>query len=244
MGCIGGFFSGFLGIGGGVVLIPLLIYWGGMEINNAATISMIFIVPASISGIICHKRLGNIIAYIGILMGIGSLIGSFSSALFADMISEFILQLIFLVVVLIAAFMLLFKDRVNTYTKKDVPIKKITTILIGLIQGTLTGMLGIGGGFIVVPLMIYFLAMPIHFAVGTSLVVIFFSANAGIIGKAAGLSLSFGSAWLVIVGAIPSAQLGGWVASKTKPYLLRYFFLILLVIIFISMLFDIIKYYS
>jgi len=218
----------------------MLIYWGGLPIADAVTISMIFIVFASISGIICHKRLGNIVGYIGILMGIGSVAGSFSSALFSGVISDFILQLVFIAIVFIAAVMLLFKERIDNNIEEGILTKKITTILIGLVQGILTGMLGIGGGFIIVPLMIYLLGMPVHSAVGTSLVVIFFSANAGIVGKAAGLSLTLGSAWLVVVGAIPCAQIGGWTTSKTKPHVLRNFLFALLVVVLISMLFDVI----
>lgn len=240
IGCLGGVLSGLLGIGGGVVLIPLLTYWGGLDINSAAAVSMIFIIFASISGIIGHNRMGNINRQIGIVMGLSSVIGSFIAAYFSGLISEMALQTVFMLVIIFAVVMLLFKEREHD-GEKQVEIKTIPTVMIGLLKGALTGMLGVGGGFIIVPLMVYLLSLPIHHAVGTSLVVNFLSALAGIAGKSAGVSLSLGPAWWVIVGAIPSAQVGCWLASQTRPYLMRYLLLVLLVVIFISMSYDILS---
>ncbi len=243
IGSLSGFFSGLLGLGGGVVLIPLLIYGAGLDISSAAAVSMVFILFASLSGVLGHYRLGNIKSQIGILMGAASLAGCFFAGYYSGMIPEFVLQLLFIMVVVSAALMLL-QNRTNIYSKEEKPVKIIPTVLIGFLKGVLTGMLGIGGGFIVVPLMIYFLGLPIHHAIGTSLVVNFLAAIAGISGKFVALDLELGLTWWVIAASIPGVQVGCHMASKASPRMLRYFLLILLIIILISMLYDLSLFFA
>ncbi len=239
IGCLGGFLSGLLGIGGGVVLIPLLVYFGGMDINSAAVTSMIFIVVASVSAIIGHFRLGNIIPRVGIAMGLAGVLGSFFAAYFSGAIAEHILQIIFMAVIMLAIVMLLFREREHRHGE-ETAVKMAPVVLVGLLKGALTGLLGVGGGFIVVPLMIYLLGLPIHYAVGTSLVVNLLSALAGIGGKAAGISLFLGPAWWVVVGAIPCAQLGCFTAARIKPSFLRYILLFILLAILTAMVYELV----
>lgn len=241
IGCIGGFFSGLLGIGGGVVLIPLLIYLGNVDIKIAATISMIFIIFASLSGIIGHLRFKNIIIRLGLLMGFGSIIGSYSTSYLTVLIPEYMLVVIFIIVIFMAIAMLYFnKHNLNTAIK----MKKndYLIIILGMFQGALTGMLGVGGGFVIVPMMSYFFGISIHYAVGTSLIVIFISAIAGILGRISILNLPLEPVWLLIIAAMPCAQLGCWIASKLEASYLRFLFLFMLFIILISMVYELCLY--
>lgn len=242
IGCVGGFFSGLLGIGGGVILLPLLSTLGQVSIKTAASISMVFIIFASLSGIVAHKKMGNIDLSVGIWMGASSVIGALGGTLLTGKIPEILLQLIFLGVVILAAMMLLMAKPKgeNPQVKEDHSFKKPLIIVMGLIKGLLTGMLGVGGGFIVVPLMIYFLGMFTLKAIGTSLVVTLLSGIAGIIGKTLFYEPLTTATWWVILGAVPLAQLGSRVAARTAPKLLRCFLFALLAAIFVETTFELI----
>lgn len=234
IGGIGGILSGFLGIGGGVILIPLLIYWGRLSVKVAASVSMVFIICSSLSGLFAHRH--NIDLKIGLRVGISSILGALAGAYLSGKISDILLKVIFIVIVLAAAFMLLFpKPENEDIDSNNKGSNKYITVFIGLGQGMLTGLLGIGGGFIVIPLMMYFLGMSTIIAIGTSLMIILFSGLSGFIVKAATSQMAYDIAFWVVLGALPGAQFGGWLAHRCKPRFLQISLFIVLIGILIRM---------
>lgn len=243
IGAVGGFLSGFLGIGGGVILIPLLIYLGEYSIKDATAVSVVFIIFASISGILGHKK--NINLEIGIWIGISSIVGTFSVAFLNNIISDRMLNYFFGVVVFLSAFMLLFPTARERQTDLDniesesIISKRLLAVFIGLLKGSLTGLLGVGGGFIVVPLMIYCLKMRTLAAVGTSLLITLISGICATISKTATLkTIEISSITWIVLGAIISAQIGAWLAYQVKPALIRKILFMLLLLIFVRLAWD------
>ena len=236
IGAVGGFLSGLLGIGGGVILIPLLIYVGHVPIKVATSVSMVAIIFASSFGTVAHHRRKSIHVPTGIWMGPASIVGAFAGSIFSGTFPDDFFYYLYMGLVLTAAIILLFPRREDREGSTDYDLQRFPTVLVGFFQGFVTGILGIGGGFIVVVLMIYFLGMPIHQAVGTSLVVTLFSALAGFVGRLATGHFDLHVIIWVVLGTIPATQVGVYVTQRSSSRLLRLFLLILLIGILVWMI--------
>jgi uncharacterized membrane protein YfcA len=236
IGVAGGFLSGLLGIGGGVVLIPLLVYIGHTPIKTATSVSMVVIIFASCSGLLGHYRGKNIHVPTGVWMGIAGIFSAFGGSLISGVVSDQILYYSYTGLIASAIVMLLFSREKDSSMTGEFRFRKVPTFLVGVLKGFLTGLLGIGGGFIVVPFLIYLLDMPTLLAIGTSLLVILFSAIVGLFGRIATGQFDLGITTWVVLGTIPAAQMGAWVAQKTSQRLLRFFLVILLGLILARMI--------
>lgn len=95
-------------------------------------------------------------------------------------------------------------------------------VLIALVIGLLGGMVGQGGSFILIPLMLCLLSLPTRVVIGSNLALVFFSSLAGFAGKLATGQIPLVPAWLVAAGAIPGAQWGGALSHRTPPGWLRF----------------------
>lgn len=236
IGVAGGFLSGLLGIGGGVVVIPLLVHIGHTSIKTATSVSMVAIIFAAFSGILGHYRAKNIHIPTGVWMGVPSIFSAFGGSLISGVVSDRILYYCYTGLVAAALIMLLLSQAQDDSMGGEFQLRKLPTSLVGILQGFLTGLLGIGGGFIVVPFLIYLLDMPTLLAIGTSLFVILFSAIVGLLGKVATGQFILGITIWVVLGTIPAAQIGAWIAQKTSQRLLGLFLVILLGLILTKMI--------
>jgi uncharacterized membrane protein YfcA len=240
IGVIGGFLSGLLGIGGGVVFIPLLVYLGHTPIKVATSVSMVVIIFASASGLLAHHRAKNIHFPTGLWMGIASIFSALVGSFVSGVISDMVLYHLYTGLVATALIMLLLSAKRGGPPSAEFCLRKLPTLLVGILQGLLTGLLGIGGGFIVVPFLVYLLDMPTLLAIGTSLLIILFSAIAGLFGKIMTIQFNPTITIWVVAGSIPAAQIGAWVAQKTGQRLLRLFLIILLGLILARVIGDLV----
>lgn len=215
IGLLGGFMAGLLGVGGGIVIIPLLVYGAGVPVSIATGVSMVQAFFATVSGVAIHHRnqvvdweLGATLGVAGVL---GALIGSFGSArLSADSLLTIYLSL----VILALALLFLAPRRERPRATK---VNPWVAIPLGFGVGILAGMLGVGGGFIMTPLLITALHVPTRTAVGTSLVMIIPTTFFGSIGKIATGQFDLGVAAVVVVGSILGAQAGARVNARIPP---------------------------
>lgn len=233
IGLVGGFMAGFLGIGGGIVMIPLLMYGAGLPMKLVTGISMVQAFFATSSGLLIHRRNRTVNARLGVILGAGGvtggLIGSIGSS--SSLVSPRALLALYVFLVAIALGLLIFAPR--SEKPKDVQVKVWQAFPLGLGVGTFAGMLGVGGGFIMTPLMISVLKIPTKVAVGTSLLMILPTTFAGATGKVATGQFDLGIAAAVIVGSIIGAQFGGRVNSRVSPRAIRMSLGVLLVCIMI-----------
>lgn len=231
IGLIGGIMAGFLGIGGGIVIIPLLVYVAGLEVKLAMGISMAQALFATLSGVLIHRRNRTMDLRLGIALGlagvVGGLIGSFGSAY----ISGDALLAIYFCLVGLSIFLLFTapKEENSGNVKVSLPL----AFPLGLAVGVLAGMLGVGGGFIMTPLMISLLRIPTRTAVGTSLLMILPTTISGSIGKIATGQFNLEIALFVIVGSIIGAQFGGRLNARSSPQAIRVALALLLLAILI-----------
>ncbi|MBI4978470.1 MAG: sulfite exporter TauE/SafE family protein [Spirochaetes bacterium] len=234
LGSFGGFLSGMLGIGGAIVMIPLmltippLLGLPTLDMKTVAGLSMIQVIFASISGVLRHRRHNFVDNRLLILLGSTMATGTFIGAFVSKYINNAMLMIIFGILALTAGIMMFLKPPGETTDQPaEAHINLPLTLIIGLIIGSVSGMVGAGGGFILIPIMIYVLRIPTRITIGTSLGVVMIGAIAGGIGKIATGQVMWLPALALILGAVPFAQLGATVSKKLPTRVLH----ILLIVI-------------
>ncbi len=238
IGLVGGFMAGFLGIGGGIVMIPLLMYGVGLPMKLVTGISMVQAFFATSSGLLIHRRNRTVDARLGVTLGVAGVIGGLAGAVGSSDLNPTFLLALYFVLVGVAVGLLLFAPR--SEKPKDTPVKLWQAFPLGLGVGTIAGLLGVGGGFIMTPLMISVLRIPTKIAVGTSLLMILPTTFSGAMGKIATGQFDLEIAAAVITGSIVGAQFGGRVNSRVSPRAIRVTLALLLVGIMIRTGIDLI----
>lgn len=252
LGIIGGFLSGFVGVGGAVIMIPLMLTvppvlgFDPLTMQIVAGLSMIQVVFASFSGVMKHRQNKYVSFKLLLYIGLPTAIGSGLGATISKFMDNRNLMIVFGIIALLAGIMLLFptkKDNSGSDPDPDsVPFNKTLAIIIGFGLGLLAGMVGAGGGFLLIPLMIYILKIPIRLTIGTSLGIVLIGAVMGAIGKMATGQVDWYLTVALILSSVPSAQLGGIVSSKTSPLVLRITLLILIALTNIQIWWKIFTY--
>lgn len=234
IGLIGGFLSGLLGLGGGVIMLPLLTLVGGVPLKLATGTSLVHVLVAAATGMLSHLHAGMVDFKAGFILGMAGIAGGFWGSFLSVPLSTRSLNFIFLFLVVSAIFFLFIplKSDVETYIKGN--FSKIEGILIGLGCGLLVGLLGVGGGFILIPFMIYTLRISLRVTIGTSLMVILIS-SLGTFGAKYGVGhIDVIITLLVIPGSVVGALLGAYVSRKIHIKFLRWILVSLLCLIFIT----------
>jgi uncharacterized protein len=179
VGLIAGIMGGGLGVGGGIVLVPLLIYVG-MERHNAHATSLAAIVLISIVGAASFASSGEVNVVLGLTIGIGGIFGSVIGANTMNKMSPRALTIVFAIILLIAGIRLLSgADPLPGSADLAFAGRTLIALGIGLVAGFFAGLAGIGGGVVNVPAGVFFLGMSQHEAQGTSLIAIVLTAIAG-----------------------------------------------------------------
>ncbi len=236
-GSIVGFFSGLLGIGGGILMFPLLLYAPpvfGLEpigVKSITGLTMIQGFFASLSAMFFYKKHNLVNKTLVMTLGLSLFMSSLTGSFVSKVVSDKPLLLIFGALAFIAAVMMLIprsyaKDEL---TEDKVSFNKPLAISIGVSIGFLIGLVGQGGAFIIIPILLYVLKIPLRVALGSTLAIGLFSSSAGLFGKIATGQVPFYMAWPLLLGAIPAAQLGSFVGKKTKTQYLRWLLSVIII---------------
>ena len=251
LGGLTGILSGLFGVGGGFLTTPLLIFYGVPPTVAAASAST-QVTGASVTGVIAHNTRGGVDYRMGAVMIGGGVIGSGFGALlftFFRSIGQIDVVINALYVILLGSIgLLMAKESIELlrgdparqaprrrhhplvaslpmrwrFYKSGLYISPLAPLLVGIVVGILTMLMGVGGGFILVPAMLYILGMSANVVVGTSLFNILFVTIATTImhsltTKAVDIVLVF----LLLLGSVSGAQIGSQIAVKAKPEILR-----------------------
>ncbi len=227
LGISGGFLSGLLGIGGGIVMLPLLIslpQLAGFSIGlrPAVGITMLQSLTGSLSGVLIHRRYQALDVPLALAVGGSAAVGSLGGALFSRLLSENSIAILFATMALTSLLFQLFPEPVHLSSAENSTHQRYPAApLLGGGVGFLAGIIGQGGAFILLPLMIYLLRVPLRTAIGTTVAVAFVSAAAGFLGKwsTGQVPLLWGVA--VAAGALLGGQLGGVVSHRLSTITLR-----------------------
>ncbi len=234
-----GMMAGFFGIGGGMILVPILLVLG-FDIKVAIGISIIQMVFSSIYGSFLNFRKGSLIIGEGIFVGFGGFIGGYIGGYVTHAVSDMVLQLLFLGLLIFALLRLFFskhhEDDVETKT-----LNKALLFSIGLVIGIFSITLGVGGSVILTPLLVGFLHYPIKKAVSAGLFFVVFSSVAGMISRLSSGTIDFNNGLIVAVASLIGVAMGIWlkdhVTSKNHKIALLVLYMCTLVILIKKMWF-------
>lgn len=224
---------GLLGGGGSILTVPTLVYALGVEPKAAVVMSLPIVGGAALIGAIQQWRVGHIELKSAIPFGIAAMVGAFGGARVAGLLSGRTQLFILGTVMLIAAISLAWPPRISP---KDVPEKEARRSSLGLLSvgvgvGVLTGLVGVGGGFLIVPALVLLGGLSMTHAVGTSLLVIAMNTAAAYAGHHGmefvmwDLVLLFGA--FVAVGIV----LGGRILRHINQTVLKRAFSVLILVI-------------
>ena len=216
VGMLVGVLSGMFGIGGGTVIVPALV-WLGLSQRNAAATSMLAIVPTSISGVVSYATGGHVDWLAAVLLFCGMFVGGQIGSWLLSRLPELVLRWIF-----VAFLVFVVINQVSFVPSRDHQIvMSVTTgiclALLGVIIGTLAGLLGIGGGALAVPSLSMLFGASDLIARGTSLLAMFPNS---ITTSAANLKRKLAhvkTALIIGVTAAVTAPLGTWIAGEVSP---------------------------
>ena len=242
-----GFFSGLLGIGGGIIMFPVLFYLPplvglhGIEVKSITGLTMILGFFTSVTAMLFYKKQRLVHRSLVFTLGPSLFVSSLGGALLSKIVSDQLLLLIFGTMAFIAAIAMLIPRSYSNdeSTEETVSFNKTEAILIGICLGFLLGLVGQGGAFILIPVLLYLLKIPLRVALGSTLAICLFSSTAGLIGKVATGQVPFLMTFALLAGAIPSARLGSMVSKKTKVQVLRWLLALLISITAIRIWMDI-----
>jgi len=216
VGIVIGIMSGFFGIGGGMILVPVLLAIG-FDIKNAIGISIVQMVFSSVYGSYLNWKKGSLIVGEGIFVGIGGFIGGFIGGSLTNYISDDILQGLFLGLLLFALFRLFF----STHNEDDSQAKTLHKGLlfaIGAVIGVFSITLGVGGSIMLTPILVGLLHYPIKKSVSAGLFFVVFSSMAGLISRLSTGTIDFDNGLVVasasLVGVFLGIRLKDHVTSK------------------------------
>jgi uncharacterized membrane protein YfcA len=224
LGFAGAIVAGMVGVGGAIVMIPLLLYvppllgQPALDIHTVSGITMAQVAAAGLAGLLGHLHHRPVRGRLVTTLGGGMMAGSLTGALLSSLVSERSLTAVFAALALAAAVLMLVTgrgDRLPARPLED-PTRINPYLAVGgsAAVGLLAGMVGAGGGFLLVPLMIYVLRVPLRSAISASLGIVVLSGVAGMVGKAATGQIEWLPAIALVVGALPGARLGASLSRR------------------------------
>ena len=216
VGMLVGVLSGMFGIGGGTVIVPALV-WLGLSQRNAAATSTLAIVPTSISGVISYATGGHVDWLAAALLFCGMFIGGQIGSWLLSRLPELVLRWIF-----VAFLVFVVINQVSFVPSRDHQIvMSVTTgiclALLGVIIGTLAGLLGIGGGALAVPSLSMLFGASDLIARGTSLLAMFPNSITTSVANLKRRLVHVKAALIIGLVAAVTAPFGTWIAGAVSP---------------------------
>jgi|TARA_B100001939_G_scaffold75744_2_gene63797 hypothetical protein len=264
-GFVVGFMSGLFGVGGGFLMTPLLIFMG-IPPSTAVGTESVQILGSSVSGAIAHSRKKNIDYEIGIFLLIGGIFGSTVGVILFNFLKEsgnidLIINILYVIFLSIIGILMLIESTISLVKEEKQIVKKkkkrnfldylplklkfrhsgiyisiILPISVGIITGFLASLMGVGGGFIMVPAMIYLFRMGTVSAIGTSLFqIVFVTLNSSILQATYNLSVDLILAIFLLIGGVIGAQYGSKFTSRFKGEQLRVLLALIVILVCIKM---------
>jgi len=227
-----GLLLGLLGGGGSILTVPMLVYVLKIDPKIAIVTSLVVVGISSMIAIIPHARRKSVCWKSGLFFGLAGMLGAYGGGRMAAYFSSDILMALFGVVTLVTGLAMLRvrKSVVTSSSMRDdiavCPLKIAYPRILfdGFFVGILTGLVGVGGGFLIVPALVMLVELPMQAAVGTSLLVIVMNAIAGLGGYANHVSIDLNLTAIVTGGAILGAIVGGALSKQISATVLRRLF--------------------
>lgn len=235
IGLAAGLLSGLFGVGGGTVIVPLLVLVLGFDQRLAAGTSLAAIVPTAAVGVVSYAFSGSVAWIPALILAAGAVIGAQVGTWLLPRLPITVLRwgfVGFLVVVIVGLFVVI------PSRDAGLPLTVATIaglVALGLITGVLAGLLGVGGGVVVVPVLMLLFGTSDLVAKGTSLLMMIPTALSGTIGNARRRNVDLVAAALVGAAACTTTAIGAWIATIVDPLLGNILFAVFLTVIAVQM---------
>jgi uncharacterized membrane protein YfcA len=234
---------GLLGSGGSIITVPVLMYFLGRPEKQAIAEALAIVGCVALAGAIPYIILGRVQWKTVIFFGLPGMAGACIGGCCTYIISSSLQMLLFASVMLVAAGAMLFGSSSQVIPPKSFNQSMWLIILEGFVVGCLTGLLGVGGGFAIVPALVILCQLPISHAIGTSLMIIAMNSTVGFIFQFFSLkALEIHVDWSIIkmiavIGVVGSFS-AGWIGQKIPQVYLRKAFGSMLLMLSLYVLFS------
>ena len=239
-----GILSGMIGVGGGTIMVPLFRLAFGMSGIGSTATSLFTIIPTSVSGVVSHLRGKTCVPKLGLSLGIGGACLSPVGVMLADASPNWLVMVVAAICIAYSGFTMLRKaikapkgtgatagsagasegagdlGAMRQFVGRDY----VFSLFIGAFAGLVSGYVGLGGGFIMVPLMVSLMNMPMKLTSGTSLIAIILIATPATIAQCMLGNVDFLIGIAVACGSIPGAAVGARLVRRVPERTLRFIF--------------------
>ena len=185
---------GLIGGGGSILTVPILVYFFGIDPVLATTYSLFVVGITSSAGALSHAQKGNVNFRVAFLFGLPSLVAIFSMRKWImpsiprhllnvggfELTKASLLMFVFALLMLAASYSMIRQRKVHAAANLKISYTKLT--ILSVFVGIITGFVGVGGGFLIIPSLVLFAGLPMKKAVGTSLMVMTISSLLGVLG--------------------------------------------------------------
>ncbi|MGG5793604.1 sulfite exporter TauE/SafE family protein [Bacillus nitratireducens] len=243
IGFIGSFISGMVGIGGAIINYPMILYipvllgFTGYTSHEVSGITAIQVFFATFAGAWAYRKSNDMDKTLVVYMGASILIGSFVGSFSANLLNEHAVNIVYTLLATIAAIMMFVPKKNNS---RVVNYNKWLASMLAFIVGSVSGIIGAGGAFLLVPIMLVVLKLPIRTTIATSIAITFISSVGITTGKVITGQIVVIPALIVAIASLFAAPLGVRVGKRVNQKVLQYVLSILIVGTAIKMWIDMI----
>lgn len=227
IGFIGSFISGMVGIGGSIIKYPMLLYippfvgLTALTAHEVAGVSAIQVFFATITGVFAYRKSGFINMQLILYMGISILLGSFIGGFGSDYLLENTINFIYGILATIAAIMMFIPKKEVVDEKSQVNFNKWLASSLAFIVGIGAGIVGAAGAFILVPIMLVVLKIPMRMTIATSLGITFISSIGTTVGKVVTGQVLYLPAIIMIIASVIASPIGAKVGQRMNTKILE-----------------------
>jgi hypothetical protein len=207
---------GLLGSGGSIITLPVLVYVAGIPVQQAVGMSLVVVGGTSALGTLLNLRQGAFDLRAATFFALSGMVGAFVGTKFTHLVSAPMLLLLFGALMLVVGIRMLRSSESTAQSQQCRPLRCLAT---GIAVGVLTGFLGVGGGFLILPALVLFAGLEMKTAIGTSLAVIAVNCFGGLLGQLHYVNfnwwLTLGFLAAAVAGMFAGTRLARWLAAST-----------------------------
>ena len=214
---------GLLGGGGSILTVPILVYAAGLAPKDGIATSLLVVGVTSLAAMLTHARGGRVAWRVGVLFGAASMVGAYAGGRVAHFLPAQGLLAGFTLMMIVTAVAMM-RPRRDTGPAQVTELRGAALVrasAIGVAIGLLTGVIGAGGGFVIVPALVLLSGLPMRTAVGTSLLVIAMNSFAGFAGSLSHATIHGSLALAVTFASVVGSLAGAALAGRVQPGSLR-----------------------
>ncbi|MED1203931.1 sulfite exporter TauE/SafE family protein [Heyndrickxia acidicola] len=247
LGFAGSFISGLVGIGGAIINYPLLLYIpallgiSAMTAHQVTGVVAVQVFISTLAGVIAYRKGGylhkKIILSMGISVLIGSIIGSFSSNTF----SGHTINVIYGILAILAVIMM-FIPKKHIEEREEVQFNILLGSILAIIVGIAAGIVGAGGAFLLVPIMLVILKIPTKVTIASSLAITFISSIGSVAGKVATHQIVWIPSLVIVIASLIASPIGAKIGQKANTKILQWILAILILATAIKIWIDLIEH--